>query len=861
MHSKSSAQQYPESAGESAEWLNSILKRIWPILNPDLFSSLVDLLEDTMKKQSPGLIRTVRIEDHVLGSNPMRIHSVHVLPDSVEIGGAGLAEEGNFISLEVEFSYRRLPPPTAKGSNAHFIAYFGTGPKFASFEIPVIVEIRGAHGHLRLRVQLISDPPFVRHTFVCFPYTPELHVVANPLKSAIAGKRADLMNLPILSQFVEKSIKGVLATFTSPAWYSIDCSRLLVGSDVEVSPRFLTRIITDHGGNPHFEELCFIRVTPDDVEENDHVRMTVWDSDDTDADEYEIPYFSMICPDSTFFRSLVGRVDVSLAGLFKSPNVLQHREQPLAKVHRRPLPQGKLSASIGFFSLAARDLEKAMKTSNSEHLPPFLRSHPSQANSRSGLYSERIKSTLESLAPPDPELSSGILSIQIHQLEKLEIPHVRGAINKGSQKVDHLPPSTDCQLVGLSSLSLLVHYQFINDAKVLQTRIKKFSANPYINASLEVFCKDWTATDIRVVVNHHQDGGDSILGMLSASLSHLLQNRTQKTMWHSLVEGTGYGRLRMSVLFKSVAISIPPPLKGWDIGVLAIRCIRAHMVPRITPGQIEVTVNSVSLRTSDSPVIDESTSDCLWTCDPILEFPVTHRHQISVIFQVKVDGIILGESVTWLSSIPDQEATHIKLPVFDHDFARLRQNNYHPITGIVYVDPKRHHKRHRPELAPSASAYQPASIGHLDVELRFEPGIAWLHHDAPHSEGVNEIDEALRGFASSGDLRRPKSKVNFAPGTPHDSGRSAHTSQTNSRRSSWGDATNMTSEGQLDLLAHRSTDVSDSNHHLPKLPKWVKQSKKRLSRIGKGKSGKGSEDFHSSVIDGFSPITPPPGDV
>lgn len=90
-------QQYPESAGESAEWVNSLLKRIWPILNPDLFSSLVDLLEDTMKKQSPGIVKTVRIEDHVLGSNPIRIHSVHVLPDDVEIGGAGLAEEGDFI--------------------------------------------------------------------------------------------------------------------------------------------------------------------------------------------------------------------------------------------------------------------------------------------------------------------------------------------------------------------------------------------------------------------------------------------------------------------------------------------------------------------------------------------------------------------------------------------------------------------------------------------------------------------------------------------------------------------------------------------------------------------------------------------
>lgn len=179
---------------------------------------------------------------------------------------------------------------------------------------------------------------------------------------------------------------------------------------------------------------------------------------------------------------------MSLAGLFKSPNVLQHRELPLAKVHRRPLPQGKLSLSIGFFSLAARDLEKAMKASkldNPDSLPPFLRHLPL---SRAGLYSERIKRTLESLAPPDVELPSGILSIQIHQLEKLEIPHVRGAINKGSHKADHLPPSSNCQLVCCIRIlrdgfaERWIFAQFINDTKVLQTRIKKFSANPYVNA-------------------------------------------------------------------------------------------------------------------------------------------------------------------------------------------------------------------------------------------------------------------------------------------------------------------------------------------------------------------------------------------
>lgn len=147
--------------------------------------------------------------------------------------------------------------------------------------------------------------------------------------------------------------------------------------------------------------------------------------------------------------SLVGRVDVSLAALFQSPNVLQRRELPLAQVNRQPRPQGKLSFSIGFFALAARGAEKITKASTtSESLPPFLRNHPRHI-SRAGLYSERIKNALESLTPPDPDLPSGILSIQIHQLEKLEIPSVRGTIGSSSHKGDHVPPSTYCQLVGL----------------------------------------------------------------------------------------------------------------------------------------------------------------------------------------------------------------------------------------------------------------------------------------------------------------------------------------------------------------------------------------------------------------------------
>lgn len=198
----------------------------------------------------------------------------------------------------------------------------------------------------------------------------------------------------------------------------------------------------------------------------------------------------------------------------------------------------------------------------------------------------------------------------------------------------------------------------------------------------------------------------------------------------------------MSVLFKSVAICVPLPLKAWDIGVLAIRRIRAHTVPPMISGHIEVTVGTVVLKTPDNPTVDAPSSDFLWTCDPILEFPVLHRHQTSVVLQVKMDGTVIGEAVAWLSSIPDEDPLHVKLPIYARDFSRLQQNNYSATAGISYADPKRHKKqRHETSATSAASPYLPASIGHLDVELRFEPGISSLHHNVPQPEGITDIHD------------------------------------------------------------------------------------------------------------------------
>ena len=45
-----------ERTRESAEWANALIRGLWPAINTDLFSSLVDMLEDIMQASVPAFI-------------------------------------------------------------------------------------------------------------------------------------------------------------------------------------------------------------------------------------------------------------------------------------------------------------------------------------------------------------------------------------------------------------------------------------------------------------------------------------------------------------------------------------------------------------------------------------------------------------------------------------------------------------------------------------------------------------------------------------------------------------------------------------------------------------------------------------
>ena len=209
---------------ESVQWLNSFFASVWPLINPDLFSSLSDMIEDVMQASLPKVIKMVSVDDMGQGNEAPRILGIRWLPtgaagqtvgpdgklqkpdqekssdrtdpqnaqeDDAEDendGGdeekkqdnsnqkkqneqeetsvrEGLeAEEGDFVNLELALAYRSRSSGKSikeKAKNAHlYLKFYLPG----GVAVPVWVELRGIVLIMRMRLQLtvgVSSQAFV----------------------------------------------------------------------------------------------------------------------------------------------------------------------------------------------------------------------------------------------------------------------------------------------------------------------------------------------------------------------------------------------------------------------------------------------------------------------------------------------------------------------------------------------------------------------------------------------------------------------------------------------------------------------------------------------------------------------------
>lgn len=119
--------------------MNTLLSIFWGLINPEMFASVADTLEDVMGASVPAVIENVRVAEINQGNNPIRILSLRALPDThvKELKdsiheenkknkdpqeAAADEEGGDYYNLEASFAYHAKPTgkdSSSKARNMH----------------------------------------------------------------------------------------------------------------------------------------------------------------------------------------------------------------------------------------------------------------------------------------------------------------------------------------------------------------------------------------------------------------------------------------------------------------------------------------------------------------------------------------------------------------------------------------------------------------------------------------------------------------------------------------------------------------------------------------------------------------------
>lgn len=940
-------QDRDERSSESVEWMNAVLKTVWPLINQDYFVPFIDLLEDALMQQVPGIVHSCRVEDLDQGTVPLRVQSFSLLdssqrafiegtdPGAVQDAGLETSEDvmqhtgtkeaedipfdvGEFVNLEITFAYRspaarrkRLKSNKADGvmtesdreaaistydsdlpvDQIHMLIYMAIGlQKIAAVEVPVWCEVLGIEGKMRLRLQMVPTAPFVAHVAFTLVGKPKLEISAKPL-----GRRMviDAMHLPIISSYVLHSVEAVVKNFISPRSYTVDIASLLEAQDgprnvyslgvivlvihqgielpasdangksdpfVSVSfaragkPLFTTRVLL-RTRDPIWHEMAVLLVSPDEVRDQERLRMTVYDAD----------RFSVDDP--------LGRVDVSIDKLIHramlnqnepgSASLLETQTDDLQPMRRGSKTQGKIRYSVGFFRLSkpAEGGRTATKvqllqqaagrhadtpvledtTTDSKSLPllPDTPSSPDTANAHTNddLYAhyttgfdrfihsigfplddevlqhrkerkDRVKKLTTMMegeaqatfGPPDKAWRSGILAFHLHSIDGLgfEPPQRSWGNSKRLSAKPQYAADEDVLGEGTSKMPNSYVQVLLNDEAIFRTRTKTMNPQPFINAGSERWVPEFDTARIDFVVRDaRQRENDPILGVVGVKLSETITSTCRKTQWYTLTGGLGFGKIRITLLWRSCEVTIPPQLRGWNVGVIEVASCyiggvsasqkpmfdrrEAHMMFETVGGRAE-TENVDPHEEYEFTEGDQATIGFQWPLKSPVRIAIRQRYPNFLYIHLRSDSRVPGRThkhahaVIPLNRVMDNAETRKRVPMYEtSDWQRFEQDVLRDMSTDDQLASASPDKRRRlpileemtSETRGQALGKDPNDdkgdlslryVGYLDIVLVFHSGMAPEHRAL--MAGDHELRVAFESFQTLVDCgQRPKPRM------------------------------------------------------------------------------------------------------
>lgn len=711
---------------ESVEWMNTLLGIVWGLVNPEMFAAVADTLEDVMQASVPGIIENVKVADISQGNNPIRILSLRALPDEhmkdvkdemhkqnqktkdpQEL--AADEEGGDYYNLEVSFAYHAKPTSgsvSAKAANMGMQLVFYLGIKgLFGVPLPIWVELIGLVGTVRIRLQMSPQPPFLKAVTFTLMGVPKIQAGCTPMLE----RGVNILNLPLISNFVNWAIATAAGMYVAPKSMSLDLGKMLQGDDIEKEtnamgilfirihkatglskqdrrgsegggsdpyitvsfskfgkPMYCTRVIQDDL-NPVFEESCALLVTPDLIKVDEQLSMELWDSDRSSADD------------------VVGKVELSLQKLIQHPGKMYQQISQLKGLNAESSMPGELHWEVGYFGKT--QFRAALRTDGKDaNLPKELRDKKELQDDKGAL--DNSEEDAVAHTPPDPLWPSGILSVVIHQIVNLELEDVMGSVGgkrKGGREFEPARDAGEIKEEQSKKLPSAYCTVLLNDELVYKTRTKVVSSKPIYNAGTERFIRDWRSAIVTVSVRDSRNRQhDPIIGVVPLKISDVLQTSSQTSRWYPLDGGIGFGRIRISLLFRSVELKLPPMQLGWDVGTFEFL---SDKISSTFAGGDKGKVK-LKMRTGGSSAVikrDQCSREAEgieWNISGVTNntkprLPVRYRYRSPVFFEFHLSGHRNVEyfAAIWLQGLVDGEEKDFDIPVWKcNNSMRLSQN-------------------------------------------------------------------------------------------------------------------------------------------------------------------------------------------
>lgn len=256
----------------------------------------------------------------------------------------------------------------------------------------------------------------------------------------------------------------------------------------------------------------------------------------------------------------------------------------------------------------------------------------------------------------------------------------------------------------------------INDKLIYRTRVKSITDTPTFNSTSETYVRDWRLATLTLSVwDTRKKTDDCLVGVVALKMSEIFHESSSVVKFYNIQGGEGSGRIRVSMVFRSMKMKLEESLLGFSIGSFVFTS------PITATG--DVNSSKLRIRTSGASKtikgVSKADASQTWALnDEESTLPVSNRYMTPIVLEFVGAGLTekikgpLGKNkhyaVFWLYRLVDNKELAFTLNVF-------KTNNPNRLTQNVVDEPD--------------DTMSLEKVGEVSFTGRFKPGFDDSHEE------------------------------------------------------------------------------------------------------------------------------------